>query len=115
MRELKESLQYGIRSLNSRWAGCVRPKLFHDNTASARLFVARLNKFEELKFHNGCVNALNFNQSGELIASGSDDLQIAVWDWARGSKTPYLTYDSGHTGNVFQVEHFRIIFLLIFL
>ncbi|XP_047130648.1 DDB1- and CUL4-associated factor 8 isoform X1 [Hydra vulgaris] len=100
----KESFQYGMRSLNSRSSGCMRPKLFHDNVSSARLFVSRLNKFTELEFHKGCVNSLNFNQSGELIVSGSDDLQIAIWDWTRYCKTPFLTYNSGHTRNVFQAK-----------
>lgn len=51
--------------------------------------------------HNGCVNALNFNYSGTKLISGSDDLKIIIWNWAKGE--PILSYDSGHRGNVFQV------------
>ena len=38
---------------------------------------------------------------GTLLASGSDDLNVVLWDWQRGR--PYLVFDSGHRANVFQV------------
>jgi len=40
--------------------------------------------------------------SGDLLASGSDDLDIVIWDWAKGKKK--IAYESGHTSNVFQVK-----------
>ena len=61
----------------------------------------RLELMSKLEFHRGCVNALGFNDTGDLLASSSDDLQIAVWDWTK-EKT-LVTYDSGHKNNVFQV------------
>lgn len=82
------------------------------NKQSARLFTNRMydslhvaNRLEltaKLDFHDGCVNALNFDDSGTLLASSSDDLQIAVWDWTKESTK--ITYDSGHRNNVFQVN-----------
>lgn len=51
--------------------------------------------------HNGCVNALHFNTKGSRLASGSDDLSVILWDWAKAK--PVLNYDSGHRGNIFQV------------
>ncbi|XP_076044499.1 DDB1- and CUL4-associated factor 8-like [Oratosquilla oratoria] len=60
----------------------------------------RLERMYKMKFHRGCVNALSFNTTGSLLASGSDDLQIAVWDWALAK--PVISYDSGHRNNVFQ-------------
>jgi WD repeat-containing protein 42A len=56
-----------------------------------------MSKFEE---HSGCVNCLNFNSSGDLLISGSDDLRIAVWDWQK-SRLRHV-YHSGHASNVFQ-------------
>ncbi|KAF6034633.1 DCAF8 [Bugula neritina] len=53
-----------------------------------------------LDSHSGCVNALNFNQSGTYLASGSDDLKVVVWDMIRLS--PYISFQSGHVSNVFQ-------------
>jgi len=56
----------------------------------------------KLEAHRGCVNTLHFNSSGSLLASGSDDLGIVVWDWAVGKFL--VSYDSGHRSNVFQVS-----------
>lgn len=50
----------------------------------------------------GCVNCLNFNASGDLICSGSDDLQIAIWDWQRNQLRH--KYHSGHSSNVFNCK-----------
>ena len=48
----------------------------------------------------GCVNALHFNETGSRLASGSDDKDIIVWDWERGTKC--VSFPSGHHSNVFQ-------------
>jgi len=61
--------------------------------------------------HNGCVNALHFNSSGTRLVSGSDDLNIIVWDWSLAK--PLLNYDSGHRGNVFQVNSAFYFYLLL--
>lgn len=63
----------------------------------------RLELMYKMEFHHGCVNALSFNSSGTLLASGSDDFYIAVWDWAREKTT--ITFKSGHHNNVFQVSN----------
>lgn len=47
------------------------------------------------------MNCAGFNESGSLLASGSDDLDIRVWDWAQGRCL--RRFASGHTMNVFQV------------
>ncbi|CAK8691174.1 unnamed protein product [Clavelina lepadiformis] len=66
--------------------------------------VKRFKLGYELDKHNGCVNALHFNQSGSLLASGSDDLQIMLWDWAHPEREPAVMYESGHKSNVFQAK-----------
>lgn len=65
-------------------------------------FVRRMKMSQNLNYHEGCVNALNFNRIGTLLASGSDDYQVCIWDWARSKVL--LTFDSGHKSNVFQVN-----------
>jgi WD40 repeat protein len=50
----------------------------------------------------GCVNAVGFSSSGSILVSGSDDLQIALWDWNR--EKMLMAFPSGHRNNVFQVS-----------
>ncbi len=63
--------------------------------------VQRLALETSLKGHEGCVNSINFSWGGRLLASGSDDLHVILWDWAAGRSV--AKFDSGHVANVFQV------------
>ena len=45
---------------------------------------------------------LSFNQAGDLLLSGSDDLRILVWDWAVGKCK--LAIEPGHRNNIFQAK-----------
>ena len=65
-------------------------------------FVQRLTLERKLEGHEGCVNCINFSPDGGLLASGSDDLKVIMWDWSRG--TPVTSFDSGHVANVFQAK-----------
>ncbi|KAG5894583.1 hypothetical protein JTB14_017163 [Gonioctena quinquepunctata] len=62
--------------------------------------VQRLELMYKLEEHEGCVNSLNFHPNGNLLASGSDDLKVVLWDWKVGKCL--LKYDSKHRVNVFQ-------------
>lgn len=53
-----------------------------------------------LERHYGCVNCLNFNKAGNLLVTGSDDLRVIVWNWAK--RQPLIVQKSGHRSNVFQ-------------
>ena len=64
--------------------------------------VQRLALERRLQEHEGCVNCINFSWAGNLLASGSDDLQVVLWDWAKGK--PVSKFASGHVANVFQVS-----------
>lgn len=66
--------------------------------------VERLSLLNKLEKHEGCVNCLNFNKTGNLLVTGSDDLHVIVWDWAKS--TPIQTVRTGHTSNVFQSKFF---------
>ncbi|XP_059468707.1 DDB1- and CUL4-associated factor 8 isoform X2 [Neocloeon triangulifer] len=78
------------------------PVLFTDRFYGSRHAVERLELMYKLDEHHGCVNALNFNESGSKLVSGSDDMRVIVWDWAIGKK--YLEFVSGHRSNVFQTK-----------
>ncbi|KAM8710325.1 hypothetical protein ACLKA7_017024 [Drosophila subpalustris] len=68
----------------------------------SRQVVERMKLMSSMNRHRGCVNCLNFNRSGDLVCSGSDDLLIVVWDWANGK--PRHSFKSGHTLNIFQTK-----------
>ncbi|KAK6640365.1 hypothetical protein RUM44_012058 [Polyplax serrata] len=77
-------------------------ELFQHRMYGSLHSVQRLELMYKLKYHSGCVNSLNFNQTGTLLASGSDDLHICLWDWPLGK--PLISFDSGHKSNVFQAK-----------
>ncbi|XP_059055486.1 DDB1- and CUL4-associated factor 8 [Achroia grisella] len=62
--------------------------------------VYRLDSLHHLNAHAGCVNSINFHPEGKLLASGSDDTNVIVWDWARN--IPLQSIKTGHKSNVFQ-------------
>ncbi len=74
---------------------------FKESCYSSRSFVGCLRLEMQLKEHEGCMNCINVSPSGELLASGSDDLLVVLWDRARGRKVAKI--ESGHYANVFQV------------
>lgn len=79
--------------------GCL-PSVFTQHLVGSVNFVQRLQLYGKLNYHVGCVNTATFNSTGTLLTSGSDDLNVAVWDWAR--KRALLHFESGHHNNVFQ-------------
>lgn len=62
----------------------------------------RIDLYGTLDGHDGCVNTVHFNPTGDILVSGSDDRQIIFWNWI--AKTKILSYPSGHENNVFQAR-----------
>nr|CAD7573422.1 unnamed protein product [Timema californicum] len=94
-------LRYYYRQTGVR-GRCQGAELFQQRCYGSLHSVQRLELMYKLEEHSGCVNALHFNSSGRLLASGSDDLKIIVWDWAIGKYC--MSYESGHRSNVFQAK-----------
>eukprot|EP00088_Acartia_fossae_P021223 TRINITY_DN22710_c0_g1_i3.p1 TRINITY_DN22710_c0_g1~~TRINITY_DN22710_c0_g1_i3.p1 ORF type:complete len:725 (+),score=174.66 TRINITY_DN22710_c0_g1_i3:148-2322(+) len=65
-------------------------------------FIERLGLFKELEGHDGCVNCLEWNTTGEILASGSDDQTVILWQGETGAKLAQLATD--HQGNIFSVK-----------
>ncbi|CAG9785825.1 unnamed protein product [Diatraea saccharalis] len=68
--------------------------------------VYRMDKLYQLNQHKGCVNSINFHPEGHLLASGSDDQNVVVWDWARNRALQ--TIKTGHRSNVFQSKFLHL-------
>ena len=56
----------------------------------------------ELKGHEGCVNCLEWNHAGTLLASGSDDLKLNIWNPFQ--KKLVKSIDTRHRGNIFSAK-----------
>uniref|UniRef100_A0A1I8AI21 WD and tetratricopeptide repeats protein 1 n=1 Tax=Steinernema glaseri TaxID=37863 RepID=A0A1I8AI21_9BILA len=81
------------RSINSETGA----RFAHKNVVSEP-FVDRLGNSLTLEGHTGCVNCLDWNMNGTLLASGSDDKQARIWDCAG---TCLHVLRTGHTQNIF--------------
>ncbi|CAH8429513.1 unnamed protein product [Dicrocoelium dendriticum] len=62
----------------------------------------RLGLETSLKGHRGCVNCLEWNHRGTLLASGSDDFCIIIWN--PFERRNIFTMHTGHAGNIFSVK-----------
>ncbi|XP_011500985.1 PREDICTED: WD and tetratricopeptide repeats protein 1-like [Ceratosolen solmsi marchali] len=65
-------------------------------------FISRLGLEAKLDGHDGCVNCLEWNESGTILASASDDMHVILWDPFRYEKK--LTLHTKHGGNIFTVK-----------
>eukprot|EP00092_Neocalanus_flemingeri_P014221 GFUD01015341.1.p1 GENE.GFUD01015341.1~~GFUD01015341.1.p1 ORF type:complete len:697 (-),score=185.79 GFUD01015341.1:222-2312(-) len=63
--------------------------------------VRRLGLVRELEGHAGCVNCIQWNSNGRLLASGSDDKTVIVWDGLVGKRLTKV--ETPHEGNIFSV------------
>ncbi|KAJ9614563.1 hypothetical protein H2200_002700 [Cladophialophora chaetospira] len=71
-------------------------------------WVEDLDIVNELGAHTGCVNALSWSSSGNLLASGSDDTHLNIWDYnPSGSAKAFslnTSVSTGHHANIFSVK-----------
>jgi WD and tetratricopeptide repeats protein 1 len=65
-------------------------------------FISRLDLDTKLSGHEGCVNCLEFSSKGNILVSGSDDLNICLWDPYRNKQT--TKFQTHHRGNIFSVK-----------
>jgi WD40 repeat protein len=71
-------------------------RFFSRITAPDAGLVGKLQRRKEsLVGHDGCVNTISFAQEGTRLISGSDDLQITVWDWDAGASV-WPPIDTSH-------------------
>lgn len=84
-----------------------RPRSYR-NLYSDRQLIADLDIVNELDGHSGCVNALSWSKSGQLLASGSDDQHLNIHSYQPSTTTNQFqlttTVATGHTANIFSVK-----------
>ncbi|EXJ83204.1 hypothetical protein A1O1_06823 [Capronia coronata CBS 617.96] len=73
-----------------------------------KTWVHDLDIVNELGAHTGCVNALSWSSSGSLLASGSDDTFLNIWDYNPSGLAKTFTLNTsvstGHHANIFSVK-----------
>ena len=87
---------------------------YHSQISCMKSLIDRLGLDFELSGHAGCVNCLEWNHDGSILASGSDDFHVMLWDPFRRKKIADI--DTGHQGNIFSVKvvyFFTIVFVLL--
>ncbi|XP_069358026.1 WD and tetratricopeptide repeats protein 1 isoform X1 [Maniola hyperantus] len=75
---------------------------FQNRLTVTRSMIDRLGLEKELHGHMGCVNCLEWNSDGSVLASASDDLHVILWDPYRYKQLHNIS--TGHTGNIFSVK-----------
>lgn len=102
MKNRHKGIPDGFTEICGREIGLTQPRRFARQLSASENLVKKINLYGNLNGHEGCVNALQFNSSGDLLVSGSDDKQVILWNCA--NKTKCLSYPSGHLENVFQTR-----------
>ncbi|XP_024919823.1 DDB1- and CUL4-associated factor 6 isoform X3 [Cynoglossus semilaevis] len=91
-----------VWDVNKRLIGYGEPNIIRSNYLGRREFVQRLKLEATLNVHDGCVNTISWNDTGEYILSGSDDTFLVI-------SSPYnkkvkKSIRSGHRANIFSAK-----------
>ncbi|XP_028967279.1 DDB1- and CUL4-associated factor 8 [Galendromus occidentalis] len=84
----------------NRFQTCGKARTYRRRCYGNLHMAQRLELMAKLEGHWECVNSLNFNAEGDLLVSGSDDLQCQLWEWQ--SQKLLTSFSSRHRSNVFQ-------------
>lgn len=91
-----------MEEIYRREIGFSQPRTFFRRVFASEALVKQIDLYGTLNGHEGCVNTIQFNSSGDILVSGSDDQKVMMWDWA--TLAFQFSYDSGHLDNIFQVK-----------
>ena len=75
-----------MRAFRDRETGSAPVLSLRGVLSSSTNLLHRLKLDKLLDGHQGCVNTVHFSPTGELLLTGSDDLQVILWDWAAGER-----------------------------
>ncbi|KAF7181370.1 hypothetical protein CNMCM7691_000588 [Aspergillus felis] len=102
---MKDSLYYRIWR---RESGYTSPSATIRGIYGSKEWIDDLDIVNELGGHTGCVNALCWSRSGQLLASGSDDLHLNIYSYQpECSSAPFTlntTIYTGHKANIFSTK-----------
>uniref|UniRef100_A0A8D2CNB0 DDB1- and CUL4-associated factor 6 n=1 Tax=Sciurus vulgaris TaxID=55149 RepID=A0A8D2CNB0_SCIVU len=85
-----------------RSLGLEDPSRLRSRYLGRREFIQRLKLEATLNVHDGCVNTICWNDTGEYILSGSDDTKLVISN--PYSRKVLTTIRSGHRANIFSAK-----------
>ncbi|XP_078245948.1 DDB1- and CUL4-associated factor 6 isoform X6 [Pogona vitticeps] len=88
--------------VRKRSLGLEEPGLLRRRYLGRREFIQRLKLEATLNVHDGCVNTICWNDTGEYILSGSDDTNLVITN--PYSRKVLTTIHSGHRANIFSAK-----------
>ncbi|XP_070606308.1 DDB1- and CUL4-associated factor 6 isoform X7 [Erythrolamprus reginae] len=88
--------------VKKRSLGLEDPGLLRRRYLGRREFIQRLKLEATLNVHDGCVNTICWNDTGEYILSGSDDTNLVITN--PYSRKVLTTIRSGHRANIFSAK-----------
>uniref|UniRef100_A0A1A8LA47 Ddb1 and cul4 associated factor 6 n=1 Tax=Nothobranchius pienaari TaxID=704102 RepID=A0A1A8LA47_9TELE len=91
-----------VWDVNKRLIGYAEPNTIRTNYLGRREFVQRLKLESTLNVHDGCVNTISWNETGEYILSGSDDTFLVITN--PYNKKVKKSIRSGHRANIFSAK-----------
>ncbi|XP_074550878.1 DDB1- and CUL4-associated factor 6 isoform X2 [Halichoeres trimaculatus] len=91
-----------VWDVNKRLIGYNDPNTIRTNYLGRREFVQRLKLEGTLNVHDGCVNTISWNDTGEYILSGSDDTFLVITN--PYNKKVKKSIRSGHRANIFSAK-----------
>ncbi|KAI4502217.1 hypothetical protein M0802_002899 [Mischocyttarus mexicanus] len=99
MRKLRSSIFHDI--YNQPYDDYSRYKLYYSSKASLQL-IQRMSLLKRLKVHNGCVNSICWNSTGNIILSGSDDQHLVLTDVYNYKVLTH--HKTSHRANIFSAK-----------
>ncbi|XP_037343996.2 DDB1- and CUL4-associated factor 6 isoform X2 [Pungitius pungitius] len=91
-----------VWDVNKRLIGYNEPNAIRTNYLGRREFVQRLKLEGTLNVHDGCVNTISWNDTGEYLLSGSDDTFLVISN--PYNKKVKKSIRSGHRANIFSAK-----------
>ncbi|KAM4044529.1 DDB1- and CUL4-associated factor 6 isoform 2-T2 [Anomaloglossus baeobatrachus] len=94
-----DNLLWDVRK---RALGLHEPAALRINYLGRREFIQRLKLETTLNVHDGCVNTISWNGTGEYLLSGSDDTTLVISN--PYNKKVLTRIRSGHRANIFSAK-----------
>lgn len=76
----------------------------HGAPSTTREQIMRLKLDKTLTGHHGCVNCMQWNNTGQVLVSGSDDCNVVIWQNPAGPKVRKNIIKTNHQGNILSVK-----------